>query len=86
MRGYKELQAPIQKGKKIMKEVTKMTKKCAKEAIEANKDMTAFFDESMTQNDMYKMLRYRMRFGEAETRVIMSALILSGAKFKDEAK
>jgi hypothetical protein len=62
-----------------------MTKKSAKEAIEAYKDLTAFFDESMTQNEMYKMLRYRMQFGEAETRVIISALILSGAKFKDEA-
>lgn len=62
-----------------------MTKKCAKETIEAYKDMTAFFDESMTQNEMYEMLRYRMQFGEAETRVIISALILSGAKFKDEA-
>lgn len=62
-----------------------MTKKSAKEAIEAYKDLTAFFDESMTQNETYKMLRYRMQFGEAETRVIISALILSGAKFKDEA-
>lgn len=62
-----------------------MTKKSAKEAIEAYKDLTAFFDESMTQNEMYEMLRYRMRFGEAETKVIISALILSGAKFKDEA-
>lgn len=63
-----------------------MTKKSAKEAIEAYKDNTAYFDESMTQNDMYNMLRYQMRFGEAETRVIISALILSGAKFKHEAK
>lgn len=62
-----------------------MTKKRAKDTIEAYKDRTAFFDESMTQNEMYKMLRYRMQFGEAETRVIISALILSGAKFKDNA-
>ena len=61
-----------------------MTKKSAKEAIESYKDMTMFFDGSMTQNEMYNMLRYHMRFGEAETRVIISALILSGAKFKKE--
>lgn len=60
----------------------KYTKKKAKESIEAYKDMTAFFDESMTQEDMYNMLRYRMRFGEAETITIIAALVLAGAKFK----
>ena len=60
----------------------KYTKKKAKESIEAYKDMTAFFDESMSQEDMYNMLRFRMRFGEAETRVIIAALVLAGAKFK----
>lgn len=60
-----------------------MTKKSAKEAIAAYKDMTSYFDESMTQADMYNMLRYRMQFGEAETRVIIAALIVAGAKFKE---
>lgn len=60
----------------------KYTKKKAKESIEAYKDMTAFFDESMSQEEMYNMLRFRMRFGEAETIVIIAALVLAGAKFK----
>ena len=60
----------------------KYTKKAAKESIEAYKDMTSYFDNSMSQEDMYNMLRYRMQFGEAETRVIIAALVLAGAKFK----
>lgn len=57
------------------------TKKAAKESIECYKDLTAFFDGSVKQGDMFDMLRYRMRFGEAETRVIIAALVLAGAKF-----
>lgn len=60
----------------------KYTKKAAKESIEAYKDMTSYFDESMTQEDIYRLFRYRMQFGEAETRVIIAALVLSGAKFQ----
>jgi hypothetical protein len=30
---------------------------------------------------MWEMLRYRMQFGEAETAVILAALIRCGAKF-----
>lgn len=60
----------------------KYTKKAAKESIEAYKDMTSYFDNSMSQEDMYNMLRYRMQFGEAETRIIIAALVLAGAKFK----
>lgn len=59
----------------------KYTKKAAKESIEAYKDMTSYFDNSMSQEDMYNMLRYRMQFGEAETRIIIAALVLAGAKF-----
>lgn len=59
----------------------KYTKAKAKESIEAYKDLTCYFDKSMTQAEMYEMLRYRMRFGEAETRVIIAALVISGAKF-----
>ena len=65
------------------KEVFKMNTKSANEVIAAYKDMTCYFDESMTQSDMYNMLRYRMQFGEAETRVIIAALIVAGAKFKE---
>lgn len=62
----------------------KYTKVKAKETVEAYKDNTCFYDESMTQEEMYEMLRYRMRFGEAETRVIIASLVISGAKFKAE--
>lgn len=60
----------------------KYTKKAAKETVEAYADMTAWFDESMTQREMFEMLRYRMQFGEAESRVIIAALVMAGAKFK----
>ncbi len=50
--------------------------------INENKDNTAYFDRSYSQCDMWNMLRYRMQFGEAETAVIIAALIKAGAKFK----
>lgn len=59
----------------------KYTKKSAMETINSYKDLTSFFDGSMSQNQMYNMLRYRMQFGEAETRTIIAALVISGAKF-----
>ena len=62
----------------------KYTKTKAKETVEAYKDNTCFYDGSMTQEEMYNMLRYRMRFGEAETRVIIASLVISGAKFQAE--
>lgn len=65
----------------------KYTKKKAWETIDVYKNMTGFYDNdseySISQNDMYNMLRYRMKFGEAETRVIIAALVISGAKFKE---
>lgn len=61
----------------------KRTKKQERETIEAFKDMTAYFDNSMTRQEMYKMFRYRFQFGEAETRVIISSLVLAGAQFKE---
>ena len=65
----------------------KYTKKRAWETIDAYKNMTCFYDNdseySISQNDMYNMLKYRMKFGEAETRVIIAALVISGAKFKE---
>lgn len=60
----------------------KYTKKAARETVEAYANMTSWFDESMTQEDMFYLLRYRMRFGESETRVIIAALVMAGAKFK----
>ena len=62
----------------------KYTKKAAAETIKAYAEMTSYFDNSITQNELYDMLRYRMRFGEAETRTIIASLVLAGAKFKAE--
>ena len=50
--------------------------------IEENKDNTMYFNEQMTFDEMYNMLRLRMEFGEAETKVIIASLIKSGAKFR----
>ena len=49
--------------------------------IKENKDNTAYFNRTMTQDEMWSMLRYRMGFGETETAVIIAALIKAGAKF-----
>ena len=57
------------------------TKKQAQEVINYNKNNTAYFSGEISQEDMYNMLRYRMRFGEAETQVIIASLVNSGAKF-----
>jgi len=59
----------------------KYTKKAARETIEQFKDDTSYFDGSMSSEEMYNLLRYRMQFGEAETRVIIAALVNSGAAF-----
>lgn len=61
----------------------KMTKSMAKFIIEQHKDNTAYFDKSMSREEMREMLRWRMRFGQAETEVIIAALVIAGAKFKD---
>lgn len=50
--------------------------------IKENKDNTNYFNRKVTQDEMWEMLRYRMEFGEAETAVIIAALIKAGAKFK----
>lgn len=50
--------------------------------IKENKDNTNYFNRSITQDAMWDMLRNRMYFGEAETAVIIAALIKAGAKFK----
>lgn len=61
----------------------KRTKKQERDTVEAYKDITGYFDESITREQMFELLRYRMRFGDAETRVIISALVLAGAKFAE---
>lgn len=62
----------------------KYTKKAARETIGAFRDSTSYFDGVIERGQMYDMLRYRMGFGEAEAHVIIAALILAGAKFREE--
>ena len=50
--------------------------------IAENKDNTQYFNEQMTFEQMYNMLRLQMEFGEAETKVIMACLIKNGANFR----
>lgn len=50
--------------------------------IEEYKDDTQYFNEQMTFDHMYNMLRLQMEFGEAETKVIMACLIKNGANFR----
>lgn len=61
----------------------KITKKLAKEALSLNKDNTAYFDGSITMGQFENMLRYEMKFGQAEAIVITMALVLAGAKFAE---
>lgn len=50
--------------------------------IAENKDNTMYFNEQMTFDQMYDMLRLHYDFYEAETKVIMACLIKNGAKFR----
>lgn len=50
--------------------------------IEEYKNDTMYFNEQMTFDQMYNMLRFRMEFGEAEAKVIIASLIKNGAKFR----
>ena len=52
------------------------------EIIEEYKDDTMYFNEQMTFEQMYNMLRIQMEFGEAETKVTMASLIKNGASFR----
>ena len=61
-----------------------MTREKAKAIIEENKDFTRYFDGSSTLDQMYEMLAFRMQFGDAESKVIIAALKLAGAKFKKD--
>ena len=59
-------------------------KKCElKKIINDFKDETNYFTGNLEYKDMYEMFRYRFQFGEAETQVILAALELAGAKFKN---
>lgn len=61
---------------------TKMTKQNATQIIKDHKDMTAYFDGSMTAEQMIDMLMHRMHFGQAESLVITAALVKAGANLK----
>ena len=50
--------------------------------IKEHKDNTQYFNEQMTFDEMYNMLRLHYDFYEAETKVIMAALMKAGAKFR----
>ncbi len=50
--------------------------------IEEYKDFTQYFNETMTFDEVYNMFRLHYEFGEAETKVIMAALMKVGAKFR----
>lgn len=61
------------------------TKKECDMFIDYYKDKTAYFGntlsgEPMRFNEIYDMLRYRMRFGEAETMIIIACIIKCGGK------
>lgn len=59
-------------------------KEDAKWVIKHYGKKTAYFDKTLKYSDTYLMFRDRFNFGIAETEVIMAALILAGAKFKEE--
>lgn len=50
--------------------------------IKECKHETQYFNEQMTFDQMYNMLRLYYEFGEAETKIIMACLIKNGAKFR----
>lgn len=60
-----------------------MTKKEAQEIINENLGKTHYCDGSIEMAEMMNMLRYEMGFGLAESKVIMAALVLSGANFQE---
>ena len=60
--------------------MNKFTSETARRVLNENKDNTLWFTDGITLTDMYDMLRYRMKFGEAETLCIIASLKLNGAK------
>ena len=61
-----------------------MTKVKASEIINEYRDETNYFSGEIKAKDMYEMFCYRMQFGEAESKVIIAALIKAGAKFQGD--
>lgn len=61
-----------------------MTKVKASEIINQYRDETNYFSGEIKTKDMFEMFRYRMQFGEAESKVIIAALIKAGAKFQGD--
>lgn len=61
-----------------------MTKKEYKDLLNEWKDETNYFNGSISTREMFDTLRNRMDFGHAETCTIIAALVLAGAKFKEE--
>ena len=59
------------------------TRKAAREIIrhEAEQSNTNYFSGELKFADMRDMLRYRMGFGEAETKLILASLVNADAKF-----
>lgn len=58
-----------------------MTKTYAKQLLDLWKDETNYFNGTLTEDQFENMLIYQMRFGKAEAAVILSALVMAGAKF-----
>ena len=66
-----------------------VTRKSAREIIQKELEAvkadgtghTNYFSGELKFADMFDMLRYRMDFGEAETELILAALVNAGAKF-----
>ena len=58
-----------------------MTKTYAKHILDLWKDETNYFNGTMTEGQFESMLRYRFGFEQAEAIVILSALVMAGAKF-----
>lgn len=50
--------------------------------IDEYKNETQYFNEQMTFDQVYNMLRLYYEFGEAETKIIIASLIKNGAKFR----
>ncbi len=59
-----------------------MTKENATQIIKDYKDDTAYFDGSMSAQEVQEMLMHRMGFGLAESLVITAALVKAGADLK----
>ena len=64
--------------------MNKFTSETARRVLNENKNNTLWFTDGITFTDMYDMLRYRMKFGEAETLCIIASLKLNGAKIKQD--